>query len=74
MRVAEALGIGGTVGAAVLGGRSRLGAAVSGVALVAASALTRFGIFEAGVQSAADPRSTVEPQRQRLEAAGRTAP
>jgi formate-dependent nitrite reductase membrane component NrfD len=74
MRAAEALGIGGTVGAAVLGGRSRLGAAVSGVALVAASALTRFGIFEAGVQSAADPRSTVEPQRQRLEAAGRTAP
>jgi hypothetical protein len=79
MRAAEALGAGGAIGAAVLGRRSRLGAAVSGAALVVASAVTRFGIFEAGLQSAADPRYTVEPQRRRLEeparaGAGGTSP
>jgi formate-dependent nitrite reductase membrane component NrfD len=71
MRAAVALGLGGSIGAAVLGRRSRLGAAVSGAALVAASAVPRFGIFEAGVQTAADPRYTVEPQRRRLEEAAR---
>jgi len=39
---------------------------VAGAALVAASACTRFGIFHAGVQSASDPKYTVEPQRARL--------
>jgi hypothetical protein len=38
---------------------------VAGAALVVASGCTRFGIFHAGVQSAADPRYTVEPQRER---------
>ncbi|MGH3282204.1 MAG: NrfD/PsrC family molybdoenzyme membrane anchor subunit, partial [Trebonia sp.] len=40
--------------------------AVSGVALLAASAATRWGIFHAGLASAADPKYTVVPQRQRL--------
>jgi hypothetical protein len=40
--------------------------AASGVALLAASLATRFGIYEAGVASAADPKYTVEPQRERL--------
>jgi hypothetical protein len=31
--------------------------------LLASSACTRFGIFEAGRASAADPRYVVEPQR-----------
>ena len=37
------------------------------LALMAGSACTRFGIFEAGLESAKDPRYTVTPQRERLE-------
>jgi hypothetical protein len=51
---------------AVLPGRSRLIAALSGAALLAGSALTRFGVFEAGRASARDPKYTVGPQRERL--------
>ena len=40
----------------------------SGLALLAASALTRFGVFEAGLASAEDPRYTIEPQKNRLAA------
>lgn len=56
------------VGAAgtLLGGRRRAVAAISGLALMAASALTRFGVFKAGLDSARDPRYTIEPQRRRL--------
>ena len=44
---------------------------VAGVALMAASATTRFGVFEAGLASARDPKYTVVPQKERLrEAAG----
>jgi hypothetical protein len=64
MRVAEALTVGGLAGA-VLGRRSRAVSALSGAALLAASALTRFGIFEAGMASARDPKYTIVPQRQR---------
>jgi len=35
---------------------------------MAGSAFTRFGIFEAGQQSALDPKYTVIPQRERLDA------
>jgi hypothetical protein len=35
---------------------------------MAGSAFTRFGIFEAGQQSARDPKYTVVPQRDRLDA------
>ena len=38
-------------------------AALSGLALLSASALTRFGVFEAGIHAAKDPRYTVEPQK-----------
>ena len=34
--------------------------------LLAASVATRFGIFEAGLASARDPKYTVVPQRERL--------
>jgi hypothetical protein len=54
------------VAGAVLGRRSRTVSALSGVALLAASALTRFGIFAGGVASTKDPRYTVLPQRERL--------
>ena len=61
----KALAVGGALGA-VLGRRHRVAAALSGAALLAASACTRFGIFHAGLASARDPRYTVEPQRERL--------
>jgi hypothetical protein len=58
------------VGAAgmLLGPRQRIVATVSGAALIAASAATRWGIFHAGLASAADPKYTVIPQRQRRKA------
>ncbi|MGD0374805.1 MAG: NrfD/PsrC family molybdoenzyme membrane anchor subunit [Streptosporangiaceae bacterium] len=65
LQAGEVLTAAGLAGA-VLAGRSRAMAAVSGAALVAASALTRFGIFEAGLASARDPKYTVGPQRERL--------
>jgi hypothetical protein len=65
MRAGEALAAAGLI-AAGLGRRSRLASMCAGVSLLAASAATRFGIFEAGMRSAADPRSTVAPQRSRL--------
>ena len=67
LRWSERLAVAGGVGA-VFGGRNRLVAAVSGLALMAASALTRFGVFEAGMHSAKDPRYTIEPQKRRLAA------
>src|SRR5690348_16158799 len=50
---------------ALLGGRRRSLAVVSGLSLLTASALTRFGVFEAGMESARDPRYTIEPQKRR---------
>lgn len=70
MKAAEAATAAGALGA-LAGRRSRLLSALAGACLVAGSALTRFGIFHAGVQSAEDPRYTVGPQRDRLE--GRTS-
>jgi formate-dependent nitrite reductase membrane component NrfD len=81
LRAAEALTIGGAAGAVAGGllgrcggagraGRGRAGrmvSALSGASLVAASALTRFGIFRAGVASARDPKYTVVPQRARVD-------
>lgn len=67
LRVSEALAVAGGIGT-LLAGRRRGVAAAAGVALVAASALTRFGIFEAGIRSAKDPRYTIEPQKRRLAA------
>jgi len=67
LRTAEALTAGGAL-LALAARRNRVCAAVSGAALLAGSALTRFGVFEAGVNSAEDPRYTVVPQRERLSA------
>jgi hypothetical protein len=50
----------------VLGGRSRLVSALSGATYLVASAVTRFGVFEAGLASARDPKYTVVPQKERL--------
>jgi formate-dependent nitrite reductase membrane component NrfD len=63
-RAAQVVTLGG-IGLAVAGRRRRLGRAVGGVCLVAGSALTRFAIFEAGLNSSLDPKYTVIPQRRR---------
>ncbi|HEU5029774.1 MAG TPA: NrfD/PsrC family molybdoenzyme membrane anchor subunit [Spirillospora sp.] len=68
MRAAGILSVGGAAGGALLGGRSRIAAALSGAALLAGSACTRFGIFHAGMRSAQDPKYTVVPQRERANA------
>ena len=70
LRLGEVLTAGGLAGA-LLGRRSRVISAVSGASLLAASALTRFGIFMAGQASARDPAYTVGPQRERQDAAHR---
>ncbi|OFT63068.1 nitrite reductase [Brachybacterium sp. HMSC06H03] len=64
---AERLAIAGGIGT-LLGGRSRVIAAASGAALLTASALTRFGVLNAGLESVKDPRRVIEPQKARLAA------
>lgn len=63
----KVLTIGGAVGAALFG-HKRLGAVLSGAALLAGSVCTRFGVFEAGIESTKDPKYTIIPQRERLAA------
>jgi Polysulphide reductase, NrfD len=69
-QVLAALGAAGAAlsGTAVVPGGAprRVVAAMSGAALIGASAATRFGVFHAGLASAKDPRYTVIPQRKRL--------
>jgi hypothetical protein len=65
LRASRALTVVGTLGAATLARRSRWVSAISGTALLAGSAATRFAIFEAGQASARDPKFTVVPQRER---------
>ena len=67
MRASKAcLALGGV--GAIVGRRRRWSAALSGLALMAGSALTRFGVFDAGIASAKDPAHIVVPQRERLRA------
>ncbi|MFD1537009.1 NrfD/PsrC family molybdoenzyme membrane anchor subunit [Nonomuraea guangzhouensis] len=65
MLSARVLTAGGGLLAAVAG-RGRVLTALSGLALTAGALCTRFGILEAGRASAADPKYTVVPQRERL--------
>jgi len=64
LRLAEFLTAGALAGA-VLGRHSRAVSALAGASLLAASAMTRFGIFEAGMASARDPKYTIVAQRRR---------
>ncbi|MCF6471247.1 polysulfide reductase [Nonomuraea sp. MG754425] len=66
LRLGEALSLAGALTGATVGRRSRIAAVAAGAALLAGSACTRFGIFQAGMESAGDPRHTVQPQRRRL--------
>jgi len=72
MKASEVLTTAGLAGA-VLAGRNRAAAALSGAALMAASALTPFGVFKAGRAGARDPKYTVRPQRQHLSEQGEPA-
>jgi hypothetical protein len=71
LRAAEVLSAAGAAGAVFGRGWVRR---LAGAALIAASAATRWGIFHAGKDSAADPKYTVVPQRQRLTAAAEGTP
>jgi formate-dependent nitrite reductase membrane component NrfD len=66
VRAGQALSLGGALLGQTLGRRSRVAAVAAGAALLAGSACTRFGIFHAGIESANDPKYTIEPQRERL--------
>ena len=50
------------------GRRSRMLSALAGLTYVGASVATRFGVFEAGLTSAKDPKYVVVPQRERMAA------
>ncbi|HIT76272.1 MAG TPA: polysulfide reductase NrfD [Candidatus Avipropionibacterium avicola] len=65
LRLAKILTVAGGLGT-LLAGRSRKLTVASGLALAAASALTRFGMVEAGIDSAKDPKFTVGPQKRRV--------
>jgi Polysulphide reductase, NrfD len=65
LQASQALTVAGAMGGATLARRSRWASAISGTALLAGSAATRFAIFEAGQASARDPKFTVVPQRER---------
>ncbi|OBA72219.1 polysulfide reductase [Mycolicibacterium elephantis] len=69
-QLSEALTVGGAVGAVL--GRRRAVTAMSGAALLVGSALQRFAVFEAGVESTRDPKYVVVPQRERVDARERT--
>jgi hypothetical protein len=62
LRAAEGITAGGALLAATAR-RSRFRSAVAGAALLAGSALSRFGIFHAGIASTRDPKYVVVPQR-----------
>ncbi len=63
LRASRVLTLAGGLAAACLGHR-RPAAVASGLALLAGSVCTRFGVFAAGVASAEDPKYTVVPQRE----------
>lgn len=67
MKASRVLTLGGGL-LAPIAGRSRALTALSGLAITAGALCTRFGLLEAGRTSAADPRYTVVPQRERAEA------
>lgn len=67
MLAAKMLTAAGAAGA-IAGRRSRAISALAGTCLVAGSLALRFGVFDAGIQSARDPKYTVIPQRERLSA------
>jgi DMSO reductase anchor subunit len=68
MLAARVLTATGAAAALAARGRSRLLSVTAGATLLAASAVTRFGVFHAGRASARDPKYTIAPQRTRAAA------
>lgn len=69
MKASEALIAAGGVGSAVAAlTKSRAVSVVSGLALMAGSACTRFGVLNAGLEAVKDPSTTIGPQKRRAEA------
>jgi formate-dependent nitrite reductase membrane component NrfD len=60
--------LGAIVGGRVTGRAGRVASIAAGLLLNAASAATRYGVFDAGMVTARDPAYTVVPQRERLNA------
>jgi hypothetical protein len=67
LRSAEKLTVLGALLGGLVGRRSRVAGALGGLAVLAGSACTRFGLFHAGVASAEDPKYVIAPQRARLD-------
>ena len=68
--LAKALSVAGA-GTVAARGRRRGGAALGGALVLAGSIFERWNVFKAGFQSAADPKYTVGPQRERIETRNR---
>jgi len=76
VKAGEGLALAGATAALLSRGPTSLRRAADVAAaamLLSGSALTRFGIFHAGIASAEDPRYTVQPQRERLRERARAA-
>lgn len=69
---ASTLTAAGVLGSVVLGRRSRIAAAASGLALLAGGVFERLGLLHAGIQSTEDPKYVVEPQRRHISQHGPT--
>jgi len=67
LKAARALTAAGVV-LTPFGRRSRLISGIAGASYLSGSLLTRFGVFQAGLASAADPKYTIVPQRERASA------
>jgi formate-dependent nitrite reductase membrane component NrfD len=65
LKIARTLTVGGMV-LSPFSRCSRVVSALAGGSYMAGSLLTRFGVFQAGLASAADPKYTVVPQRERV--------
>lgn len=65
LRAARLLTLAGAASAATVARHSRFGAVLGGGALLVSSLLARLAIFAAGMQSAQDPKYTVQLQRER---------
>jgi hypothetical protein len=71
-RAAKALTAAGALTMAATG-RRRVGAAAGGALMLAGAMATRWAVYKAGFQSAADPKYVVEPQRARRSGANVSA-
>ncbi|GAA3723745.1 polysulfide reductase NrfD [Plantactinospora mayteni] len=75
LRAGKLLSAAGALAVAAGARRGRATTVAGAAAMLAGSICLRFGIFQAGVASARDPKYTVEPQRERLAArTGRREP